>query len=162
VTGTVLQVYGDDHMRKVDGDQELCAEKNKTEHVKLAYTLTTDERFQLNQGATSMTFQGTDVTVDSAGVVTIKAGGAMVCIDKAGAVTVTSPTAINLLCGGSGISLLPAAIAIAAGQITAGQPGGSNMTMGEKQVEIRSETVSIEAETECRINGKRVLKLNTP
>jgi type VI secretion system secreted protein VgrG len=163
VTGSVLQIYGDDHLRKVDGNQELVAEKNKTEHVKLAYTLTTDERFQLNQSATSMTFEGTNVTLDSAGVVTVMAGGATICIDKAGAVTVMSPTAINLLCGGSGLSVLPGGIAVAAAAISAAAAGGaSKMELGDTKVEIKSKTVSIEAETICSIKGKRVLKLNTP
>ena len=163
VTGSVLQIYADDHMRKVDGDQELVAEQNKTEHVKLAYTLTTDEKFQLNQDATNLTFEGTNVTLDAAGVVTIMAGGATVCIDKAGMVTITSPTGINLLCGGSGLSLLPGAIAVAAAAVTAAAAGGaSKMEMGDKKVEMKSKTVNIEAETTCSIQGKSVLKLNTP
>ena len=163
VVGPVLQVYGNDHMRRVDGDQELVAEKNKTEHVKLAYTLTTDEKFQLNQDATSLTFEGTDVTLDSAGTVTVKAGGAVINIDKAGMVSITSPTGINLLCGGSGLSLLPGAIAVVAAAVTAAAAGGaSKMEMGEKKVEMKSKTVNIEAETTCSIKGKSVLKLNTP
>jgi hypothetical protein len=148
-------------MRKVDGDQLLVAEKNKTEHVKLAYTLTTDEMFQLNQDATSMTFQGTDVTVDSAGKITMMAGGATVLVDKAGMVTVTSPTGINLLCGGSGLSLLPGAIAVTAAAVTAAAGGASSMEMGEKAVTMKSKTVTIEAEDACSIKGKSVLKLNT-
>jgi len=163
VTGSVTQIYGNDHMRKVDGEQTLVVEKNKTEHVKLAYTLTTDERFQLNQDATSLTFEGTNVTLDSAGVVTIMAGGAVISVDKTGMVTITSPTGINLLCGGSGLSLLPGAIAIAAAAVTAAGGGGaSKMEMGDKKVEIKSKTVSIEAENTCSIKGKSVLKLNTP
>jgi hypothetical protein len=163
VTGSVTQIYGDDHLRKVDGDQELVAEKNKTEHVKLAYTLTTDERFQLNQDATSMTFEGTNVTLDAGGVVTVMAGGAVVNIDKAGMVSITSPTGINLVCGGSVLSLLPGGIAVAAAAVTAAAAGGaSKMEMGEKQVDIKSKTVNIEAETTCTIQGKSVLKLNTP
>jgi len=161
VTGVVTQIYGDDHMRKVDGDQLLVAEKNKTEHVKLAYTLTTDEMFQLNQDATSMTFQGTDVTLDSAGKITMMAGGATVLVDKAGMVTVTSPTGINLLCGGSGLSLLPGAIAVTAAAVTAAAGGASSMEMGEKAVTMKSKTVTIEAEDACSIKGKSVLKLNT-
>jgi type VI secretion system secreted protein VgrG len=162
VTGRVTQIYGSDHMRKVDGEQELVAEKNKTEHVKLAYTLTTDERFQLNQDATSLTFEGTNVTLDAAGVITIMAGGAVISVDKAGMVTITSPTGINLLCGGSGLSLLPGGIAIAAAAVTAAAAGGaSKMEMGDKKVELKSKTVNIEAETTCSIKGKSVLKLNT-
>ena len=162
VTGAVTQIYGDDHMRKVDGDQLLVAEKNKTEHVKLAYTLTTDEMFQLNQDATSMTFEGTNVTLDSAGMITMKAGGATVMVDKAGMITLMSPTGINLLCGGSGLSILPGGIAVAAAAVTAAAGGGSKMEMGEKNVTMKSKTVTIEAETTCSIKGKSVLKLNTP
>jgi type VI secretion system secreted protein VgrG len=161
VTGAVTQIYGDDHMRKVDGNQLLVAEKNKTEHVKLVYTLTTDEMFQLNQDATSMTFEGTNVTLDSAGMITMKAGGATVMVDKAGMVTVMSPTGINLLCGGSGLSILPGGIAIAAAAVTAAAGGASKMEMGEKNVILKSKTVTIEAEDTCSIKGKSVLKLNT-
>ncbi len=161
VTGAVTQIYGDDHMRKVDGDQLLVAEKNKTEHVKLAYTLTTDEMFQLNQDATSMTFEGTNVTLDSAGKITMMAGGATVMVDQAGMVTVMSPTGINLLCGGSGLSILPGGIAVAAAAVTAAAGGASKMEMGEKNVTMKSKTVTIEAETTCSIKGKSVLKLNT-
>jgi type VI secretion system secreted protein VgrG len=163
VTGDVLQIYASDHSRKVDGEQLLVAEKNKTEHVKLAYTLTTDKQFQLIQDATTMTFENTDVTVDSAGMITMTAGKAVVTIDKAGAITMTSPTAINLLCGGSGLSLLPGAIAIASGAVTAAAAGGaSKMEMGDKEVVMKSKTVTIEAETTCSIKGKSILKLNSP
>jgi type VI secretion system secreted protein VgrG len=161
VVGAVTQIYGDDHMRKVDGDQLLVAEKNKTEHVKLAYTLTTDEMFQLNQDATSMTFKDTDVTLDSAGMIKMMAGGATMLVDKVGMVTITSPTAINLLCGGSGLAILPGGIAIAAAAVTAAAGGASKMEMGEKSVIMKSKTVTIEAEDTCSIKGKSVLKLNT-
>jgi len=161
VTGAVTQIYGGDHSRKVDGDQLLVVEKNKTEHVKLAYTLTTDEMFQLNQAATSMTFEGTNVTVDAAGVITLMAGGATVLVDQAGMITVTSPTGINLLCGGSGLAILPGGIAIAAAAVTAGAGGGSKLEMGEKNVIMKSKAVTIEAEDTCSIKGKSVLKLNT-
>jgi type VI secretion system secreted protein VgrG len=163
VMGPVTQIYADDHFRKVDGDQTLAVEKNKNEHIKLAYTLTTDERFQLIQAATTMTFEGTNVTVDSAGMITMKAGGAMATIDQAGLITLNSPTAINLLCGGSGLSILPGGIAIAAATVTAAAAGGaSTMEMGKEKVVMKSKAVSIEAEGTCTIKGKSVLKLNSP
>jgi type VI secretion system secreted protein VgrG len=163
VMGPVTQIYADDHFRKVDGDQTLAVEKNKNEHIKLAYTLTTDERFQLIQAATTMTFEGTNVTVDSAGMITMKAGGAMATIDQAGMITLNSPTAINLLCGGSGLSILPGGIAIAAAAVTAAAAGGaSTMEMGKEKVLMKSKSVSIEAETTCSIKGKSILKLNSP
>ena len=158
----VQEIFGlNDHMRKVDGDQLLVAEKNKEEHVKLAYTLTTDEMFQLNQGPTSMTFVDTDVTLDSGGKIAMKAGGATMLVDKAGMVSVTSPTGIALLCGGSGLTLLPGAIAVTATQVTAASGGASSMEVGEESVTLKSKTVTIEAETTCSIKGKSVLKLNT-
>jgi hypothetical protein len=101
------------------------------------------------------------VTLDSAGKITMMAGGATVLVDKAGMVTVTSPTGINLLCGGSGLSLLPGAIAVTAAAVTAAAGGASTMEMGEKAVTMKSKTVTIEAETTCSIQGKSVLKLNT-
>jgi len=161
VTQKVTQIYHADHWREVHGDQTLDAFQNKKEHVKLAYTLTTDVMFQLKQGPTSMTFEDTDVTLDSAGKITMMAGGATVLVDKAGMVTVTSPTGINLLCGGSGLSLLPGAIAVTAAAVTAAAGGASSMEMGEKAVTMKSKTVTIEAETTCSIQGKSVLKLNT-
>lgn len=36
------------------------------------------------------------------------------------------------------------------------------MEMGDTSVTMKSKTVSIEAETTCRIKGKSVLKLNSP
>jgi hypothetical protein len=67
-----------------------------------------------------------------------------------------------LLCGGSGLSLLPGAIAIAAGAVTAGAGEASKIEMGEKAVVMKSKTVTIEAEKTCSIKGKSVLKLNSP
>jgi type VI secretion system secreted protein VgrG len=161
VTGAVTQIYGNDHSRKVDGEQELVVEKNKTEHVKQAYTLTTDEKFQLNQEATSLTFEDTNVTLDAAGTITMTAGKAVLSVDQTGAIALTSPTGISLVCGGSGLSVLPAGIAISAAAVTAAG-GASKVELGEKAVVMQGKTVTIEAETTCSIKGKRVLKLNTP
>jgi len=159
VTGPVTQIYGDKYSRKVDGNQLLVEEKNKDEHVKLAHKLTTDKKFQLNQAATSMTFKNTNVTVDSAGTITMTAGGATVCIDKAGHATFDSPTGINLVCGGSTLSILPGGIAIASPAVTATAGAGSSIAMGEETVAMMSKTVTIEADGVCSIRGKSTLKL---
>jgi hypothetical protein len=86
----------------------------------------------------------------------------MATIDQAGMITLNSPTAINLLCGGSGLSILPGGIAIAAAAVTAAAGGASTMEMGKDKVVMKSKSVSIEAETTCTIKGKSVLKLNSP
>ncbi len=159
VTGAVTQLYGGDHSRKVDGQQAFFAEKNKDEHVKLAHKLTTDKKFQLNQGATSMTFKGTNVTVDSAGTITLTAGGATVCLDKTGKATFDSPTGIKFVCGASSLAILPGGVAIASPAVTAAAGASSVVAMGEETAVMKSKTVTIEADGVCTIKGKSALKL---
>ena len=159
VTGPVTQVYGGDHSRKVDGNQEFFAEKNKDEHVKQAHKLTTDKKFQLNQGATNMTFKGTNVTMDSAGTITITAGGATVCLDKTGKATFDSPTGIKFVCGASSLAILPGGVAIASPAVTAAAGAGSVVAMGEDAVAMKSKTVIVEADGVCTVKGKSALKL---
>jgi hypothetical protein len=73
---------------------------------------------------------------------------------------VTSPTGINQACGGSGLSILPGAIAAAA--VTAAAAGGaSKMEMGDRSVVMKSKTVSIEADDVCSVKSKSSLKLNS-
>ena len=159
VNGVVTQIYGANHSRKVDGDQLLVEEKNKDEHVKLAHKLTTDKLFQLNQAATSMRFKNTNVTVDSAGTITMTAGGATVCLDKAGNATFDSPTGIKFVVGGSSLSILPGGIAIASPAVTAAAGAGSTVAMGEEAVAMKSKAVTIEADGVCSVRGKTALKL---
>ncbi|HEY5285024.1 MAG TPA: type VI secretion system tip protein TssI/VgrG [Polyangia bacterium] len=159
VTGPVTQIYGNNHARKVDGEQELFAEKNKDERVKQAYTLTTDQKFQLWQQATSMTFEATNVTVDAAGVITLTAGGATICIDETGQAIFDSPTEIKLVSGGSSLSILPGGIATASPAVTATAGAGSTLALGEETVAIKSKTVTLEADGVCSIKGKSKLKL---
>jgi hypothetical protein len=57
-----------------------------------------------------MTFKNTNVSVNAAGDITMTAGGATVVIEKSGKMTLDSPTGINLVCGGSGLSILPGGV----------------------------------------------------
>jgi type VI secretion system secreted protein VgrG len=159
VTGPVTQLYGGDHSRKVDGNQEFFEERNKDEHVKQAHKLTTDKKFQLNQGPTSMTFKGTNVTMDSAGTITITAGGATVCLDKTGKATFDSPTGIKFVCGASTLAILPGGVAFASPAVTAAAGAGSTVAMGEDAVAMKSKTVAVEADGVCTVKGKSSLKL---
>ena len=159
VTDVVTQIYGSDHSRKVDGQQEFFAEKNKDEHVRQAHKLTTDKKFQLNQGPTSMTFKGGNVTVDSAGTITLQAGGATVCLDKSGKATFDSPTGIKFVVGGSSLAILPGGVVLASPAVTAAAGAGSVVAMGEDAVAMKSKTVTIEADGVCSIKGKSALKL---
>jgi hypothetical protein len=159
ITGRVLQVYGGDHARKVDGDQDLVEEQNKDEHVKQAYVLTTDKKFQLVQDTTSMTFRGTNVMLNSGGEITVMAGGAVVSVDKKGTATFSSPAGIKLVCGASSLAILPGGIALASPALTAAAGGASKLGMGEEAVEISSRKVTIAAGGVCKIRGKKALKL---
>jgi len=159
ISGRVFQIYGGDHSRKVDGDQDLVEEKNKTEHVKQAYVLTTDKKFQLVQDATSMTFKGTNVTLSSGGEIVITAGGATVSVEKNGTTTFDSPAGIKLVCGGSSLAILPGGIAVGGPAVSAAAGGGSKLGMGENAVEISSKKVTITADGVCSIRGRKALKL---
>jgi hypothetical protein len=159
VTGMVTQIYGKDHSRKVDGDQELAVDLDKNEHVALAHTLTTDKKFRLNQSDTSMTFKGTNASLSSAGEIAAMAGNATIFIDKTGTVTFDSPTGINLLCGGSGLSILPGGIAVTSPVVTAAAGAASTMAMGKDAVSMNGKKVLIEAQGVCKITGKNKLKL---
>ena len=161
VTKAVTETLKDKHTRKVLGEQHLDVGKSKSEHVKLDYTLTTDKSFQLNQGDTSFTFEGTNVLLDSAGVVTVKRGAATVSIDKGDKVKVSSPTGVSLECGSSKIELLPTGIAITAESVTA-SGGASKLALEKSGADLKSEAVSIEAEDVCSVMGRNKLKLNTP
>jgi type VI secretion system secreted protein VgrG len=161
VTKSVTETFKDTHTLKVAGDQDVQLTKNKSEHVKLAYDLTTDERFRLTQGDTSLTFVGTNVTLNSAGVVTVKRGNATVSIDNAEKVKVSSPSGVTLECGGSKIELSPKGIAIAAESVTA-SGGASKLALKNSGTEVKSEAVRIEAEDVCSLVGGNILKLNTP
>jgi hypothetical protein len=159
VTGLVTQTYGDNHKRDVTGEQKLSEAQNKEELVKQAYKLTTDVKFRLNQGPTSMTFAGSNVTVDAAGTITMTAGGATVCIDKTGNATFDSPTGIKLECGASSLTVLPGGIAIASPVVTAAAGAGSLMALGDGAAGMNSKTVTIEADGVCSVRGKSALKL---
>ena len=161
VTKAVTETFKETHTLKIKGDEDIHLDQNKSEHVKHAYDLTTDERFRLSQGETSFTFEGTNVTLSSAGVVTVKRGGATVSIDKADKVKVSSPSSVSLECGDSKIELLPTGIAIAAKTVTA-SGGASTLALENAGAEVKSETIRIEAEDVCSVMGKSTLKLNTP
>jgi hypothetical protein len=56
-----------------------------------------------------MTFKGNNMTLNSAGEILMEAGGATVSVDQMGQILLSSPTGINLVCGGSSLAILPEA-----------------------------------------------------
>jgi hypothetical protein len=101
-----------------------------------------------------MTFKGTKVTLSSAGEIAAMAGNAMVTVDKTGMVTLDSPTGISLLCGGSGLSILPGGIAVTSPVVTAAADAASTMAMGKDAVAMNGKKVLIEAQGVCKITGR--------
>jgi hypothetical protein len=106
-----------------------------------------------------MTFKGTNVTMDSAGTITITAGGATVCLDKTGKATFDSPTGIKFVCGASTLAVLPGGVTFASPAVTAAAGAGSTVAMGEDAVAMKSKTVTVEADDVCTVKGKSALKL---
>ncbi len=60
----------------VKANQTTDIGKDKTEHVKQTYDLTTDQQFKLTQGSTTLTFQSNQVALDAAGAITVTRGPA--------------------------------------------------------------------------------------
>jgi uncharacterized protein (DUF2345 family) len=159
VNGAVSQLFADNYKREVAGQQEFAVDQNREEHVGQGYTLKTDKKFQLNQGKTNMTFKNTNVTMNAAGDITLQAGGATVVLEKSGKMTLDSPTGINLVCGGSGLSITPAGIAFATPAMTAAAGGSAKVSMGGDSAVLSGKTVTLEADGVCSIKGKSKLKL---
>jgi hypothetical protein len=159
VNGEVSQLFADAYKRDVAGQQEFAVDKNKDEHVTRGYKLTTDKKFQLNQGKTNLTFKNTNVSMNAAGDITMQAGGATIVMEKSGKMTLDSPTGINLVCGGSGLSILPGGIAFATPAMTAAAGGSAKVSMGSDSAILNGKTVTIEADGVCSIKGKSKLGL---
>jgi type VI secretion system secreted protein VgrG len=160
VVESVSQTYHGKHTRTVHGDQKLLARKNKDEHVGLVHKLTTDQKFQLNQSTTGMTFESTNATVASAaGEIISFAGGATFSIDETGLITLDSPLGVTLTCGPSSLAITPAGVVLSAPSVTASAGAGATMGMGDSGVSMNGKKVIIEADGVCKIDGKKKIKL---
>jgi type VI secretion system secreted protein VgrG len=117
VTGLVTEAFNNGHNWRINAaDQNITVAENKIEHVVKNYELTTDVKFMLTQGATSMTFQGTDVNVKAAGTVTIE-----------------SPSQIQLKVGANHLTISPEKIELSG--------GGSIVTIHTGAVEVTGATI---------------------
>jgi type VI secretion system secreted protein VgrG len=142
-------------------NQDIDITQDKTEHVKQVYTLTTDQKFSLNQSATNLTFEGTNVTLDAAGTVLVKRGPAELLMDGAGKIKLSTPASITLECGPSKIEMTPAGIKLTSVQVIAeGTP--SKLELGPVAASLSGAMVKVEAQTICSVMGMATLKLNTP
>jgi type VI secretion system secreted protein VgrG len=154
VLGSVSQSYHGDHTRTVHGDQSLVAMKDKDEHVGLVHKLTSDQKFQLNQSTTTMTFESTNATMDTAeGEIVAFASGATFSIDETGLIELDSPTGVKLTCGASSQAITASGVALAAPSITACAGVGATMGLGDAGASMNGKKVTIEADGVCKIDG---------
>lgn len=142
-------------------NQDIDITQDKTEHVKQIYTLTTDQKFSLNQAATNLTFEGTNVTLDAAGTVLVKRGPAELLMDGAGKIKLSTPASITLECGPSKIEMTPAGIKLTSVQVIA-EATPSKLELGPVAASLSGAMVKVEAKTICSVMGMATLKLNTP
>ncbi|HMI86626.1 MAG TPA: type VI secretion system tip protein VgrG [Polyangiaceae bacterium] len=156
----VTETFKDDHKLTITGKQETKIDKDKTEHVVLAYELTTDKKFNLTQGATSLTFEGNAVTLDAAGPVTIKRGPATVSIDAAGKISISTPVGISLECGPSSMTLSPSGIELSAAKVAV-SAAASSLELSPATAKLSSAVTTVEATTICNVKGMAMLNLNS-
>jgi type VI secretion system secreted protein VgrG len=161
VTKKVTETFKSDHEFEVSGNQKIEAKQDKTEHVKQAYSLTTDKKFFLKQDLTTLTFESTQVTLDAAKTVTFKRGPGQMVIDTNGAITVSSAVGITLESGPSKIEITPAGIKMTAIQIAA-EAAPSKLELGPAMAALSGAMVNVDAQAICSVAGKALLKLNTP
>jgi hypothetical protein len=99
------------------------------------------------------------VTVDSAGTITLRAGGATICFAKTGQATFDSPTGIKFECGQSSLTILSGGVVLASPNVTAAAGAASLLMLGKETAGTSSKTVTIEAAGVCSIKGTSALKL---
>ena len=102
VKDLVTETFNNGHTLTVNAaNQKIVVAQTKNEHISKNYELTTDIKYLLTQGGTTLTFEG--------GAVTLKA---------AAAVSVESPKEIKLTVGGSSITIAPDHVEIKAANVT--------------------------------------------
>ncbi len=112
VTKKVEEVFNNEHSLKVKDKQTITITNDKSEHVTGAFDLTTDKKYLLTQGTSTMTFEGNAVTVNAGKEIKILHGEGSITIDPMGAITISSPMKISLMCNGMGLEVSPAGVTV--------------------------------------------------
>ncbi len=155
VTKKVTETFQDEHERSVKGPQKFTLEKDKIEHIKAGYELTTDKKFNLTQGGTSLTFADSKVSLDAAGAIHVKRGPAEVSIDDSGKVVVSTPQGISLQCGSNKLELLPSGIEIN-GMKIACTAGPATLELGPAGAKMSGPMTTVEGTATCSVKGLMV------
>ena len=156
----VTETFKDDHALAITGKQEIKIDKDKIEHVVQAYELTTDKKYNLTQGGTTMTFEGNAVTLDAAGPVTITRGPATVSIDAAGKISISTPVGISLECGPSSMTLSASGIELSAAKVAV-TAATSALELSPASAKLSGTLTTVEATTICNVKGMAMLNLNS-
>ncbi|MDP9152488.1 MAG: type VI secretion system tip protein VgrG [Myxococcota bacterium] len=160
VSKKVTQTYEDDQVFTLAGAQTTDIGKDKTEHVKQTYDLTTDQQFKLTQGGTTLTFQSNQVALDAAGAITVTRGPAKLTIDDSGQVKLSTPTGITFECGPNTITMSPSGIELKGPQIAL-NAGPSSLELGPASAKLAGAMTSVEATAICSVKGTAMLNLNS-
>ena len=156
----VTETFQDDHQLSITGKQEIKIDKDKIEHVVQAYELTTDKKYNLTQGSTTLTFEGNAVTLDAAGPITVKRGPATVSIDAAGKISISTSVGISLECGPSSMSLTPSGIELSAPKVAVAA-AASTLELSPATAKLSGAMTTVEATTICSVKGAAMLNLNS-
>lgn len=101
----------------VQKKQTIKIQNDKSEYVDLGYELTTKDKFLLTQGpepnsGTTMKFEGTNVTLDVKGELTITRAPTTIRIDAAGNVAIEDAPSITMFGGGSSVTIGPEGVTV--------------------------------------------------
>ena len=155
VTKKVTQNLQAEHERNVKGPQHFSVEEDKVEHIKAAYELTTDKKFNLTQGATSLTFAENKVSLDAASAVNLVRGPAELTMDESGMVVINSPTGIALKCGTNTINLSPSGVEINGMKITCAA-GPTSLELSAAGARLSGPVTYVEGTATCSVKGLMV------
>jgi type VI secretion system secreted protein VgrG len=158
VTGKVEEIFHNEHKMEVTAKQTIDVTNDKIEHITQKYELTTDVKFLLKQGGTTMQFEGNKVDMNIAAPLTITRGAGSVTIDDSGAITLESASGIVFKCGGSAVEITPTGVSLSAMTILASAQT-SELSLDPAMAKVSGVNVNVEATAMANVCGPMV-KLN--
>lgn len=160
------QVEGD-RQRSVKGketvtlqaDRETTVTGSDSLSVSQQRLVSADQKYQLTQGGTTLTFEGGRVELDAAGSIRLMHGSGEVEIESNGKVRVSSGTEIELACGGCLIRLQGSKLELSGLAEISLVGGSSSLKLDVAGVELSGPKVTSAAQTVNELIGTTV-KLN--
>ncbi|HEX6244818.1 MAG TPA: type VI secretion system tip protein TssI/VgrG [Polyangiales bacterium] len=158
VTGKVTETFHNEHTMDVTAKQTITLKNDKQEDITGAYNLTTNQKFLLTQGGTTMKFEGNAVDMDIKAPLTITRGAGTVTIDDSGSITLESSVGIVFKSGGSTVEITPTGVSLSGTSILA-TAETSSLSLDPAMAKVSGMNVNVEAQTLANVCGPTV-KLN--